>query len=50
MGLERLKARTIGGFDTKGHASLIARWHTRQWRICNQGNISLNPSGLPALR
>ena len=29
MGLERLKARTNGGFDIKVHASLIALWHTQ---------------------
>ena len=29
MGLERLRARTNGGFDIKVHASLIALWHTQ---------------------
>jgi hypothetical protein len=29
MGLQRLKARTNGGFDIKVHAALIALWHTQ---------------------
>ena len=29
MGLERLRARTNGGFDIKVQASLIALWHTQ---------------------
>jgi len=29
LGLQRLRARTNEGFDIKGHASLIALWHTQ---------------------